>query len=147
VPAPLLTQASNNDSNRSAGRSTSLPPIYDKETLHGLLGNLTRALAELNVDAATEPESEAGSSARQPSREQTMAALKQVEQPVKQCAKGQGGTAVILVKVAGKTGAVQSVSVDGVEGAVGLCIAREVYRAKFPTFSQPVFTVRYPLVL
>jgi ribonuclease E len=83
----------------------------------------------------------------QPSREQTLAALRKVEGPVKQCAKEQGGTAMILVKVAGKTGAVQSVSVDGVEGSVGLCIAREVYRAKFPRFSQPVFTVRYPLAL
>jgi len=42
---------------------------------------------------------------------------------------------------------VQSVSVDGVEGEAGLCIAREVYRAKFPKFARPVFTVRYPLAL
>jgi hypothetical protein len=83
----------------------------------------------------------------QPSREQILAAMKEVEEPVRQCAQGQGGTVVIVVKVAGKTGAVQSVSVDGVEGSVGLCIAREVYRARFPSFAKPVFTVRYPLAL
>lgn len=98
------------------------------------------------VHHKAEAEGAAGIS-EQPSREQTMAALKKVEGPVKQCAKGQGGTAMILVKVAGKTGAVQSVSVDGVEGSVGLCIAREVYRAEFPRFSKPEFTVRYPLAL
>ncbi len=101
----------------------------------------------VSADAEKSETSAAAPLLEQPSREQTLSALKKVEERVKKCAAGQGGTATILIKVAGKTGAVQSVSVDGVEGSVGLCIAREVYRAKFPPFAKPVFTVRYPLAL
>ena len=86
-----------------------------------------------------------GSLPEQPSREQILSALKKVKERVKKCSGGRGITAAILVKVEGKTGTVQSVSVDGVEGSVGLCVAREVYRAKFPSFTKPVFTVRYTL--
>ena len=81
-----------------------------------------------------------------PSRDETLAAMRGVESAVHACATGQSvtGTAQVEVTVSGSTGRVTSANVTGITGAVGSCIARAARNAKFPRFSKPTFTIKFP---
>lgn len=82
-----------------------------------------------------------------PGRKDVVAAMKKVSGAVSKCSKGAGGVAFANVTVAGSTGRVKSVQVEGQTGAVGSCIARAVRKARFPRFKSNVFKVKYPFRL
>lgn len=82
----------------------------------------------------------------QPSRDETLAAMRGVEAAVRACAANETvtGTAEVAINVAGATGRVTSATVTGITGTVGSCIARAVRNARFPRFSRSTFTIKYP---
>jgi predicted Zn finger-like uncharacterized protein len=82
----------------------------------------------------------------QPSRDETLAAMRGVEAAVRSCAANETltGTAEVAINVAGATGRVTSATVTGITGTVGSCIARAVRNARFPRFSRQVFSIKYP---
>jgi len=81
-----------------------------------------------------------------PSRDETLAAMRGVEAAVRACTAPESvtGTAEVAVVVTGATGRVTSATVTGITGAVGSCIARAVRGARFPRFSKPTFSIKYP---
>ena len=81
-----------------------------------------------------------------PSREQTLSAMRGIEAGVRACAAADGvtGTALVAIDVAGSSGRVESADVSGVDGATAACIAKLARSAKFPRFSKPTFSVKYP---
>ncbi|HTU62355.1 MAG TPA: hypothetical protein VMF89_28040, partial [Polyangiales bacterium] len=82
----------------------------------------------------------------QPSRDETLAAMRGVEAAVRSCAANETltGTAEVAINVAGATGRVTSATVTGITGTVGSCIARAVRNARFPRFSRQTFSIKYP---
>jgi predicted Zn finger-like uncharacterized protein len=82
-----------------------------------------------------------------PSRDETLAAMRGVEAAVRACNTGPEattGTAEVALTVAGSTGRVTTANVTGITGNVGSCIARAVRNARFPRFSKPTFSIKYP---
>jgi predicted Zn finger-like uncharacterized protein len=81
-----------------------------------------------------------------PSRDETLAAMRGVESAVRACTVGQNitGTAEAEIVVAGNTGRITSANVTGITGNVGSCIARAVRNARFPHFTKPTFSIKYP---
>jgi predicted Zn finger-like uncharacterized protein len=82
-----------------------------------------------------------------PSRDETLAAMRGVEAAVRACntgAEAMTGTAEVALTVAGSTGRVTTANVTGITGNVGSCIARAVRNARFPRFSKPTFSIKYP---
>jgi hypothetical protein len=82
----------------------------------------------------------------QPSRDETLAAMRGVEGAVRACAANETitGTAEVAINVAGATGRVTSATVTGITGTVGSCIARAVRNSRFPRFGRSTFTIKYP---
>jgi predicted Zn finger-like uncharacterized protein len=83
----------------------------------------------------------------QPSRDETLAAMRGVEAAVRACSANETpltGTAEVAINVAGATGRVTSATVTGITGTVGSCIARAVRNARFPRFGRPSFSIKYP---
>lgn len=95
------------------------------------------------TSAADEPSSDLPES---PSRDEVLAAMRGVESAVRACATAEPvqGTAEVTLSVAGNTGRVTSANVTGITGNVGSCIARAVRNARFPHFTRPSFTMKYP---
>jgi hypothetical protein len=81
-----------------------------------------------------------------PSREDVLRALRTVQPAVKKCARGKGQVATADITVA-STGRVKSVRMNSVSAPVASCMAREVQKARFPKFSSPIFSVRFPFQL
>jgi predicted Zn finger-like uncharacterized protein len=81
-----------------------------------------------------------------PSRDEILAAMRGVEAAVRACAEGQQvqGTAEVQLTITGNNGRVTTANVGGITGTVGSCIARAVRNAKFPRFTKPTFSVKYP---
>lgn len=81
-----------------------------------------------------------------PSRDETLAAMRGVEAAVRACGGDQPlkGTAEVQITVAGTTGRVTNATVSGITGESGSCIARAARNAKFPRFSKPTFSIKYP---
>lgn len=81
-----------------------------------------------------------------PSRDEVLAAMRGVESAVRACVAGEQptGTAEVALSVAGDTGRVTSANVTGITGSAGTCIARAVRNARFPHFTKPVFSIKYP---
>ncbi|MFT3923150.1 MAG: GYF domain-containing protein [Myxococcales bacterium] len=79
-----------------------------------------------------------------PSRDEVMAAMKSVTPKVTACGDGSGGVAKAKVTVAGATGRVTSVEVDGPAQS---CVTKEVSKAKFPKFANSSFNFTYPFKL
>jgi len=80
-----------------------------------------------------------------PSRDEVLAAMRGVEGPVRACiSSGEKGTAEVQITVAGTTGRVTNATVTGITGEVGSCIAKAARNAKFPRFSKPTFSLKYP---
>jgi len=81
-----------------------------------------------------------------PSRDETLAAMRGVESAVRACAAAEQitGTAEVAITVAGGTGRVTSANVTGITGTAGSCIARAVRNARFPHFTKPAFSIKYP---
>jgi predicted Zn finger-like uncharacterized protein len=81
-----------------------------------------------------------------PSRDEILAAMRGVESAVRACAEGQQvqGTAEVQLTITGNNGRVTTANVGGITGTVGSCIARAVRNAKFPRFTKPTFSVKYP---
>jgi predicted Zn finger-like uncharacterized protein len=96
------------------------------------------AAASTNAEASDLPAS--------PSRDETLAAMRGVESAVRACTVGQNitGTAEAEIVVAGNTGRITSANVTGITGNVGSCIARAVRNARFPHFTKPTFSIKYP---
>lgn len=86
----------------------------------------------------------AESMAATPSRDEVMGAMKAVTPKVTACGDGSGGVAKAKVTVAGATGRVTSVEVDGPSQS---CVTKEVSKAKFPKFSNSSFSFTYPFKL
>jgi hypothetical protein len=79
-----------------------------------------------------------------PTRDEVMAAMKAVTPKVTACGDGSGGVAKAKVTVAGATGRVTSVEVDGPSQS---CVTKEVSKAKFPKFANSSFNFTYPFKL
>jgi predicted Zn finger-like uncharacterized protein len=79
-----------------------------------------------------------------PSRDEVMSAMKGVTPKVTACGDGSGGVAKAKVTVAGATGRVTSVEVDGPSQS---CVTKEVSKAKFPKFANSSFSFTYPFKL
>jgi predicted Zn finger-like uncharacterized protein len=96
--------------------------------------------------ANTAPAQEAEDLPDQPSRDETLAAMRGVEGAVRACGANETltGTAEVAINVAGATGRVTSATVTGITGTVGSCIARAVRNARFPRFGRPTFSIKYP---
>jgi len=87
--------------------------------------------------------------ASSPSRDAVIAAMKGVSSAVRRCAKQAGvtGIAKAAITVKGDTGRVSAVDVSGVNPPVSDCIATAVRKARFPKFSKPTFSLKYPFKL
>ena len=72
--------------------------------------------------------------------------MRGVESGVRACASAEAmtGTAEVSITVAGPTGRVTTATVTGITGNVGSCIARAVRGARFPHFTKPTFSIKYP---
>jgi len=79
-----------------------------------------------------------------PSRDEVMTAMKSVTPKVQACGDGSGGVAQAKVTVAGATGRITSVEVNGPAQS---CVTKEVSKAKFPKFSNSSFSFTYPFKL
>ncbi len=79
-----------------------------------------------------------------PTRDQVMSAMKAISGKVAACGDGSGGMAKANVTVAGATGRVTSVKVEGPAQA---CVSKEVSKARFPKFSNSSFNFVYPFKL
>jgi len=82
-----------------------------------------------------------------PSRDQVKAAMDSITPQVRSC--GQGGRIVLSLAVAGATGRVVSAEPTGDHAGtpIGLCAARAVKLAKFPSFRQDRLQIKYPFDL
>jgi hypothetical protein len=87
-------------------------------------------------------------SAATPSRDEVLTEMKKVGARVKSCGGEPGSMALAKVSVAGSTGRVTNVDIEGpVDTKVRACITREVSRVKLAPFSAPTFSVTYPFRL
>jgi predicted Zn finger-like uncharacterized protein len=122
-------------------RSTGNESIDD--LLAGALGGGSKRPAKRTSSA---PTSKPSNLPRTPSRDDVLKALRGVQPAVSACAQGQRGVAMADI-VVGNSGRVKSVRVSQVTGPVASCIARAVRRARFPKFSDPKFSVKFPFRL
>ena len=79
-----------------------------------------------------------------PTRDDVVRAMQGVKSAVQACAAGTTGVATADLTVSGSTGRVSRVTVTGIEGGVGSCIAKAVRLAEFPRFKETAFNVRFP---
>jgi hypothetical protein len=118
-----------------------------KESIDDLLAGALGGGSKKPVrKAASEPSAAKSNLPRTPSRDDVLKALRGVQPAVSACAQGQRGVAMADITV-GNSGRVKSVRVTQVTGPVASCIARAVRRAKFPRFSDPKFSVKFPFRL
>lgn len=83
-----------------------------------------------------------------PTKPQVIKAMNGVKAAVKRCGQQHSATGVVKAQVTVvSSGKVKSVAVSGVSGPAGGCIESAVKRAKFPAFSKPSFSVKYPFKL
>ncbi len=132
-PAPAAEPAKPRKSNASDS--------IDDLLAGALAGGSKKKPARASASAATKPDLP-----RTPSRDQVLRALRGVQPAVSACAQGQRGVAMADI-VVGNSGRVKSVRVSQVTGPVASCIARAVRKAKFPAFSDPTFSVKFPFKL
>ncbi|MFI5306301.1 MAG: GYF domain-containing protein [Polyangiales bacterium] len=119
----------------------------------------TRSIDELLDDAIPVKEKKAGGGAAEasnaalpetPSRDQVIAAMRDVQAEVQACADGQSvevSSANVSMTISGASGHVSSAQVSGIGGTVGSCIARAVRGASFPKFAKAQFSINFPFKL
>ncbi|MBN1653676.1 MAG: DUF4339 domain-containing protein [Deltaproteobacteria bacterium] len=83
----------------------------------------------------------------QPTRQDTLAALRKVTPAVKACRGGGGGVATAAITVEGSSGKVTQVTISGVDAEIHECMIKAISRASFPRFSKERFDIKFPFRL
>jgi hypothetical protein len=147
IPEPDTVLAAKPQPKPAPGANRSIDDLLTGATGDKPASSAAPAPAPTSTPAAnTSASSEAEDLPEQPSRDETLAAMRGVEAAVRACAANETltGTAEVAINVAGGTGRVTSATVTGITGTVGSCIARAVRNARFPRFSRPSFSIKYP---
>jgi predicted Zn finger-like uncharacterized protein len=131
---------------KPSGKSSSIDDLMNGAATDKAAAAPASKPAPAPAPAASSAPAAATGLPEQPSRDETLAAMRGVESAVRACASGQTitGKADVALTVTGSTGRVTTANVTGITGAVGSCIARAVRLAKFPKFSRPTFSISYP---
>jgi hypothetical protein len=138
-----IDDVSNSPSAVAASASASAPAAAGSNaSIDSLLDKALGAPARPRAQAA------APSGAATPSRDDVLGEMKKVGARIKSCGGEAGTMAIAKITVAGKTGRVTSVDIEGqADARVRACITHEVSRAKLAPFSAPSFNVTYPFRL
>lgn len=124
-------------------------PSKDKKSNDDLLDLIMQGQGKpTNVAKVKTPSAPAARSTlpEKPSREQVLRALRSVQPALKNCARGKKQVVTSDIVVA-NTGQIKSVRMSPVTGPAASCMAREVKKARFPQFSSPSFSVKFPFQL
>ena len=127
----------------SAAASAPAPVASSNASIDSLLDKALGA-----PSAKPRPAAAAAPAAATPSRDEVLGEMKKVGARAKNCGGEAGSMAIAKITVAGSTGRVTHVDLEGPSDArVRACITHEVSRAKLAPFSAPTFSVTYPFRL
>lgn len=150
APEPTKSEPAKADDPMLAAKSQQAAQVQPQKNRS--IDDLLNGADKLPSNAAAKPAEAQGAAEgasdlpEAPSRDETLAAMRGVESAVKACAAADQatGTAEVAITVAGNTGRVTSANVTGISGNAGACIARAVRNARFPHFTKPTFSIKYP---